>query len=144
MNLFDVVVEADGDDLRLHATEGFTIPVPPEKRDYVGPYKRKKVIMGIRPENIHDKEFQPPNIRSAVCGCEVDVTEMMGNEVNLYLEVDEHKFLGRVDPRTAARPGQEIQVAFDIDRIHLFDPTTTQAIGTNAAESRDDSQVPRT
>ena len=90
--------------------------------------------MGIRPENIHDKEFQPPNIRSAVCGCEVDVTEMMGNEVNVYLEIEHHPFLARVDPRTSARPGQLIQVVFDIDRLHLFDLDTEEAIGSPPAE----------
>jgi multiple sugar transport system ATP-binding protein len=134
MNFFDAVIEGDGDDLRLHAAEGFALPVPPEKRRELAPYKGKKVVMGIRPENIHDKGFQPPNIRSAVCGCEVDVTEMMGNEVNVYLEVDHHAFLARVDPRTSARPGQPFQVVFDIDRVHVFDPETEEAIGLSAAE----------
>ncbi len=138
MNLFDTVVEGEGEEMRLHATEDFTLPVPAEKRLEFEPYRGKKVIMGIRPENIHDAGFQPPDIRTATCSCEVDVTEMMGNEVNVYLKVKDHSFLARVDPRTSARPGQLLQVVFDIDRLHAFDPETEQAIGLPAAEVRAD------
>ncbi|HEY5639111.1 MAG TPA: sn-glycerol-3-phosphate ABC transporter ATP-binding protein UgpC [Dehalococcoidia bacterium] len=134
MNLFDAVVEGEGDDLRLNATGAFTLPVPPEKREDLEPYRGKKVIMGIRPENIHDAGFQPPDIRTATCDCEVDVTEMMGDEVNAYLEVKDQSFLARVDPRTSARPGQSLRVAFDCDRLHMFDPETEEAIGLPAAE----------
>ncbi len=134
MNFFDAVVEGEGDDLRLNATEAFTLPVPPEKREDLEPYRGKKVIMGIRPENIHDAGFQPPDIRTATCDCEVDVTEMMGDEVNAYLEVKDQSFLARVDPRTSARPGQSLRVAFDCDRLHMFDPETEEAIGLPAAE----------
>ncbi len=129
MNFFDVVVEGGGDDLRLRATEGFALPVPREKAVQLALYKGKKVIMGVRPESIHDAAFQPPDIRASLVEAKVDATEMMGNEVLAYLEVAEHKFLGRVDPRTSARPGKQIQVAFDIAGVHLFDADTKAAIG---------------
>ncbi len=133
MNFFDVIVEGDGDDLRLHAAEGFAIPVPQEKVAHLAPHKGKKVVMGIRPESIHDGAFRPPDIQASLVEAKVDVTEMMGNEVLAYLEVGVHKFLSRVDPRTSARPGQQIQVAFDIDGIHVFDADTKAAIELPAA-----------
>ena len=135
MNFFDVVVEGDGDDLRLHASEGFALPVPQQKVGHLAPYKGKKVVLGVRPESVHDSAFCPPDIQASLVEAKVDVTEMMGNEVLAYLEVGQHKFLGRVDSRTAARPGQQIQVAFDIDRIHVFDPDTKAAIGLPAANA---------
>ena len=55
----------------------------------------------------------------------------MGNEVFLYLESGGREILARVDPRTNARPGQEIEVALDISRTCAFDPVTEQAILTN-------------
>jgi multiple sugar transport system ATP-binding protein len=134
MNLFDTIVEGEGEEMRLHATEDFTLPVPAEKRSDLEPYRGKKIITGIRPENIHDAVFQPTEIRTAPCGCEVEVTEMMGNEINLYLKVKEHSFLARVDPRSTARPGESLKVVFDIDRLHFFDPDTEEAIGLPAAE----------
>jgi len=128
MNFFDVVVEGDGDDLRLQAAEGFALPVPQEKLAQLAPYRARKLVMGIRPESVHDGAFQPPDIRASLVEATVDVTEMMGNEVLAYMEVGEHKFLCRCDPRTAARPGQQIRVAFDIDGVHVFDADTKTAI----------------
>ena len=133
MNFFDVVVEGDGDDLRLHVAEGFALPVARGKAANLAPYKGKKLVLGVRPESIHDSAFCPPDIQASLVEAKVDVTEMMGNEVLAYLEVGQHKFLGRVDSRTAARPGQQIQVAFDIDGIHVFDADTNASIGLPAA-----------
>lgn len=134
MNFFDVVVEGEGEDLRLHA-EGFALPVRQEKAANLAPYKGKKVLLGVRPESIHDSAFRPPDIHASLVEARVDATEMMGNEVLVYLEIGEREFLGRVDPRTAARAGQQLEVAFDIDRIHVFDAETKAAIGLPAANA---------
>ena len=37
--------------------------------------------------------------------------------------------LARVDPRTRARVGQEIELQVDIDRLHVFETATQRAIG---------------
>jgi multiple sugar transport system ATP-binding protein len=52
----------------------------------------------------------------------------MGSEVFLYLVTDGMHVLCRADPRTKARAGQEVQVAFDLSGMHAFDPETEQAI----------------
>lgn len=134
MNFFDSTVEGDGERMTLRATEGFEMPVPPEKRDDLEPYRGKKVIMGVRPENIHDAQLQPTGINPSLTEAKVDVTEMMGSEVNVHLVVDSHAFLARMDPRTTARPGLQMQIALDTDRVHVFDAETEEAIGLPAAE----------
>ena len=55
---------------------------------------------------------------------------MMGNEKFLHLITGGQKFLARVDPRTRARAGQEIELMLDVDRIHVFDTQSQLAIGT--------------
>jgi multiple sugar transport system ATP-binding protein len=52
----------------------------------------------------------------------------MGNEVFLYLKTGEKNYVGRVDPRSQARIGHDIQVALNLDNMHLFDKDTEQAI----------------
>jgi multiple sugar transport system ATP-binding protein len=52
----------------------------------------------------------------------------MGNEIFLYLVSGKNTFVGRVDPRSKLRVGQQVQVAFDMDSIHIFDAATEQAI----------------
>ena len=58
----------------------------------------------------------------------MDVTELMGNEVIVYLVTEHNDFMGRFDPRTSSRVGNTMQVAFDMARMHIFDKQTELAI----------------
>ena len=127
MNFFDVtLVEQDGD---LYVDSGsFRLKLPPDKaqaaRDYVG----KQVIFGTRPEDIHDREFTPPGIRAEPLTATVDVTELMGNEIFVYLLVAQKQFIARVDPRTGARVGTTMDVVVNMDNTKLFDRDTEDVI----------------
>jgi multiple sugar transport system ATP-binding protein len=65
---------------------------------------------------------------SAVVQGKGDVTELMGNEQCIYLVSGKHQFLARVDPRTKANPGQEMELVFDMANLHAFDPESGKAI----------------
>jgi multiple sugar transport system ATP-binding protein len=127
MNFFPVTVSGAPEDVHLDA-ENIKVQVPAAAAPALAPYLGNEIVFGIRPENIHDREFQPSDIRGAALEAQVDVTELMGNEVFLHLLADGEQFLARVDPRTKARPGNTIQVVFDMDRMHAFDPATEDAI----------------
>jgi multiple sugar transport system ATP-binding protein len=86
------------------------------------------VVFGIRPEDIHDRAFAPPGITTEYVQTQVDVTELMGSEVYLYLLADSKTFIARVDPRTTARAGQKMDVAFNMDNVHFFDKETEKTI----------------
>jgi multiple sugar transport system ATP-binding protein len=124
MNFFDAtLVESDGK-LEINSG-GFRLPVPQPKADEWRPHKGKQVIFGIRPEDIHAKPFVPPSILEADMSAKVDVVEMMGNEIFLYLmSRDNKQFIGRVDPRVRAQVGDEIQLAVNMANAHIFDPKT--------------------
>jgi ABC-type sugar transport system ATPase subunit len=74
----------------------------PKRPRRPGPYAGKQVIFGLRPEDIHDREFTPPGMRVEPITAEVDVTELMGNEIFVYLLTGQKQFIARVDPRTKA------------------------------------------
>jgi len=105
----------------------FKVPVVVEKKVYQN-YVDKPVILGIRPEDIHNPAFVAPGIHSAPVEAKVDVTELMGNEINLYLLAGQDSIVARVDPRTDFRMGDKVQVAFNMDKAHLFDTDTEKAI----------------
>jgi multiple sugar transport system ATP-binding protein len=128
MNFFQATVKGHREEMHLD-TGSFRVPVPASWVDDLLPYLGKEVTFGIRPENVHDQEYQPPNIEAAPVTAMVDATELMGSEIFLHLVADGKPFLARVDPRTRARPGQEIRVVFDMARMHAFDRETEQAIG---------------
>ncbi len=106
----------------------FLLDVPEQKSDVYRPYLGKEIVFGIRPEDTHDPEFAPPGITGSQVEAKVDVTELMGNEVIVYLLTENNEFLGRFDPRTNARVGNTIPVVFNMDRMHIFDKQTEKAI----------------
>ena len=98
--------------------------VTPELEGYIG----KEVIVGIRPEDIHDDEAFILSRPEAVCNAYVEVTEMMGAETYLYLELAGEQFTARVNQRSTAKIGDTIKVAFETNKIHIFDKDTEMAI----------------
>jgi multiple sugar transport system ATP-binding protein len=126
MNFFPATVRADG---TLGPETGeFTVPIPADRSRTLEPYKGKDVVVGIRPEDIHDIEFLPPNLPSAKISATVDVTELMGNEILLYLVAGQNTLVARVDPRSKCRVGQQAEVALNMEKLHVFDAATETAI----------------
>jgi multiple sugar transport system ATP-binding protein len=127
MNFFPAkLVKSNGN---LYVDGGtFKVQVP-EKR--VGAYmshEGKPVIFGIRPEDIHNPDFAPPGIIAQPVPAKVDVTELMGNEINVYLKTGNNNFVARVDPRSRYAIDNDVQMVFNMDNIHVFDKDTEQAI----------------
>lgn len=128
MNFFDATVkQGDGNSLIVETT-GFNIPVPASKAEPFRDHLGKRVILGIRPEDIHDVEYQPSGITPAIIEANVDVVEQMGNEIILYLENSGKTFIARTDPRTRARVGNSLGIAFNVDNLHLFDVDTNLSL----------------
>ena len=124
MNFFDAtLVESDGK-LEINSG-GFRLEVPPAKAEEWRAHKGKQVIFGIRPEDIHAKPYVAPGILEADMPAKVDVIEMMGNEIFLYLFTRDNKqFIARVDPRVRAQTGDDVVLAVNMANAHIFDPKT--------------------
>ncbi len=127
MNFFNAkLVERDG---KVCVDTGdFLLTIPEDRQATYRPHLGKDIIFGIRPEDVHDPEFAPPLSNPAYVEARVAVTELMGNEVITYLDTEHFEFLGRFDPRTSARVGRTMRVVLDMDRMHIFDRETEQAI----------------
>ncbi len=91
-------------------------------------YVNKEVIMGIRPESVHDEEMYLSNATTGIIECDVEITEMMGAETFLYLNCDGVPLTARVSPRSTAKPQDRIKVALDPNKVHLFDKDTEEKI----------------
>jgi multiple sugar transport system ATP-binding protein len=106
----------------------FHVEVPPHRTGTYMPFAGKSVILGLRPENIHDPHYEPQGIFSQKIEGKVDVTELMGNEIFLYVTAGDHTFVCRVDPRSRAIMGDKTSLTFNMNNMHLFDPETERAI----------------
>ena len=107
----------------------YQIIVPESKvNEDLAAYVGKEIILGVRPESIHDEEMYLSNASTGVIDANVEITEMMGAETYLYLLCEGIPLTARVSPRSTARPGDDIKVAIDPNRIHIFDKETEKAI----------------
>jgi len=127
MNFFKATIRTDAGKMIIDAGS-FSVPVPPEKNKTFQSFNGKPVVFGIRPEDIYNPAFLPTGIHAAPAEAKVDVTELMGNEIYLYLLVGTNNIVARVDPRTDFHIGDKVQISFNMDKCHLFDPETEKAI----------------
>src|SRR5699024_9032255 len=82
------------------------------EQNYIG----KEVVLGVRPEDIHDEPvFLDANPNKKITAT-IDVSELMGSESYLYSEVNGQQFVARVDSRTDIHGGESIDLAFDMHK----------------------------
>ena len=129
MNFFNGTLEESAG--RVYVRGGaFRLPFPADwpGHDELGVWINREVVLGLRPEDIHDADLHPE--RAAECCLEamIDVVEMMGNEAFLNGSIGEHGLVARVESETTARDGVLHRLAFDLRKAHLFDPATSAAI----------------
>ena len=77
---------------------------------------------------IHGEEMYTSTMTDGLIKAKVEVTELMGAETYLYLNCEGNNFTARVDPSTLAKSGDEITVALDTNKIHIFDKETEKTI----------------
>ncbi len=125
MNFIQGKLVKEGDDVFFQMGDTkFKLPADkaskPELQDYIG----KEVIGGLRPECIHDEPMYLSSLEQWVADVNIDVTELMGAEIYLYLQLEEQNLVARVSSRSKVRAGDTIKMAFDISRMHIFDKDT--------------------
>ena len=88
----------------------------------------KTLKVGIRPEDIKDDEEFLEKHSTSHLNAEVEVSELMGAEIYLYLTYQGQNLMARVAPTSKSRRGDKITVAMDTHKIHLFDPETEKTL----------------
>ena len=118
MNLIEVELAEEGDEVQVKA-DGFSFAFPKDWAPKVG---GAKAMLGLRPQCLTDQDEG-----SAITG-KVEVLEPLGSENYLYCRVGKDVVAGRVAPAHSARVGDEVELRFSLDRFHLFDAESGEAI----------------
>ncbi|MBN2828977.1 MAG: ABC transporter ATP-binding protein, partial [Candidatus Cloacimonetes bacterium] len=108
--------------------ENFQVTLTPAQKEKVKNHVNKSIVMGIRPEDIYDSEYdtmaaQPQRIK-AVC----DLVEPMGNEFTVFFVVGKDKFTARFDPKKFPVLNAEMNVTFDMEKAHFFDNESEECL----------------
>ena len=84
--------------------------------------------MGVRPEHIYDISLSSGKTISQPQKIKVDVVEPIGNEIFVYFSDPEKNYCMRMAPDKLHQPGENIDVAIDLNRMYFFDPTTEKRL----------------
>jgi len=114
---------------KLYFEEGnFRIRIVEGMYDALEGYLDKRVILGVRPEDIYDKLFvseaPPENIVTLTC----EVVEHLGSEMYVHLNTGKHVVVARIAGDANPQINQDMDVVFDMGKIHFFDKTTEETI----------------
>ena len=158
MNMVEADLLREGDALRV-AFGGETLTLDPEmvsRRAALRSFEGKRVIVGIRPEDIEDAAIHSDSPADRRLRTRVNLREALGSEVLVHFTVDappvvtddtrelardagaaeleagRHEgrstFVARLSPRTEARERADVELAVDTSRMHFFDPDTGSRI----------------
>ena len=127
MNFFDATLAGTKREMYIN-TDGFRVRIPAAQTEQLQGHIGKKVVFGIRPEDIHASQYVPAEVVGEKVKAKVEVQELMGNEIFLYLDAHGKSFIARVDPRARATIGESFEVIFNMANMHLFDPETEKAL----------------
>ena len=129
MNFMDAKCTIKGNDVTLTVGK-HVLKVPASKKQALidGGYDGKTVVLGIRPEDVHDSQAFISNSPDSVIESTIKVYELLGAEVFLYFDVEGTQLTARVNPRTTLRTGDKAVFALDMEKIHVFDKETELTI----------------
>lgn len=126
MNFFNATLH-DG---RVTDGEGLDVAVPEGQLKVLKAqgYDQKKMIVGIRPEDIHAEQIALEAMSDSIVKTKVVVSEFLGAESMLYCTAGKSKFTAQVDARNYHNPGENVEVAFEMSKAHFFDSETKDVI----------------
>lgn len=126
----DIFVEFGSEDTKTTRGTKYQIKLPASKnaKGELDEYIDKEVIMGIRPEDVHDEPRYLQEMTDCIIKADIEVTEKMGSETYLYFNTEGYSFTARVEPTSVARPGDKIDVVIDNSKIHIFDKDTERSV----------------
>jgi multiple sugar transport system ATP-binding protein len=122
MNLFAGTVRGDGARVEV---DGFSLPLVEPFRPAARTREGQSVHVGIRPEHVGDAAAPPPG-PTATLSATIELVEPLGDEVIVHgrVEKGQERLTYRVPPRSLPEVGRRVEVAVELDRLHLFDGDT--------------------
>lgn len=123
INIKPGILRRDGETVSV-TLAGLTLPVPRPPK-FTG---NRDVLVGIRPDAITSGDGltrYPEEWRITV---DVVVAEILGGQSLLEFQVGGNTMLAELEGRVEARPGEQMELGIDLERLLFFDPETEEAI----------------
>ncbi|WP_019228856.1 ABC transporter ATP-binding protein [Sedimentibacter sp. B4] len=126
MNFLDAIVKIEGENIIIKFDENYQFNLTGEKFEKLKAYDGKKIVAGIRPEDL--KVANAEEISNYKIKAYVDITELMGSEIYINFDSFGQKMICKAPADTNVKSESEIEIVFDIKKMHFFDKETESAI----------------
>jgi len=120
MNFVSGTVKKDG----YFYSEGLKLKVDPKHIEILegNSFINKDVVLGFRPEDVHDEERLLEEYKDAKANFTVDVAELLGAETNIHITIGGHNIIAKVNARDDLGIGDKVDLAINMSKSHFFDP----------------------
>ena len=126
MNLIDGEITKNGADLQISFASGLSVPIleKPEAQIKEG----QKIVMGLRAEDILLDDGRSDIPDAWKFNVEVVVTEPLGSETHMHVNVNGVKMTGKCEGRKIVKPREKIKLSFNLNHLYIFDAASTKSI----------------
>ena len=124
MNFIRGQIHGDGNGGLVFDEGNMKLALPEAHNERLKDHNDMEVVMGIRPEDIHDPATMAPGVEAREIQARVEVVEPMGSEVFLNLTTGKSPFVARVDPLHIPKVDDEVTLAVEVEKAHFFDKDT--------------------
>ena len=102
--------------------------IPEKLRPNIQGYENDEVILGIRPEDIHINGEIVQKYPKSATEVECDVVELLGHELIVYGYMNGQRIIVKTSANNDIQVHDKILFTFDMNKVHFFDPTTTEVL----------------
>jgi len=128
MNFIEAVLRERADGLWVEGGK-LSLRLPPRERLGATLQPGLEVTLGVRPEDLHDRVFQPTlDSEGNTIVALVRNIEPVGPETYLTVDAGGLRMVMRVEPDTPYQENQPVEIVVNMERAHLFSKETGERI----------------
>lgn len=124
MNFMDCDVTVEGKEVYINEGD-FRIKVTPAQAKLLNPYAGKRVVFGIRPEDV---SYSKEAIADTTINGSISVVEPLGSETHVFVSTAKNQITGKIDPSIVVKVNEKISLVPNLEKAKFFDIDTELAI----------------
>ena len=128
MNFIPAELRQEGDVLKAVFEDGVSLALPARQVDRMNDSGGRKVVFGVRPEHMGIAESSEDRDGIEQLGVTVDLVQPTGSRTFGTFSLGGSKAVAEFAPHDIERPGQQIQLQIDMNRVILIDPDTDRVV----------------
>ena len=133
MNFVEGSLVAKGGRIFFVQEGGIEMVMPERLQGRMKEHVNSAVSLGIRPENIQDRQPGEEARPGSSFKAKVHVVEPLGDEMIVYVNPGKADLICKIDSHHKIVVGQELEFMVDLDRIHIFDSVSGKNISLDGS-----------